>query len=163
MTDIRQQAERRYEREQEELREQAERQKKAEKESGIRSHITAIQRQRDEERKAQARRDAAQEADELAVQRYEIEQRMEQEAMALNRSVAELEALDRRHRDALRQAGQDVGHTRTLRSLLRRWFAHRLGGFNSPSGIIGTHPTGKERTLAERDPLSQAGNRGDVA
>lgn len=66
-----------------------------------------------------------------------------------------LEALDRRHRDALHRAGRDVGHSNSLRTLLPRWFAHRFGGFGSLTGISGSHPSGKERTLAERDTLAK--------
>jgi hypothetical protein len=111
----------------------------------------------------QARKEAEVEANEVAVQRRELEELLERRAAALNHSLAELEALDRRHRDALRRAGRPVGHGQGLSTVIPRWFAHRFGGANSPTGIIGSHPTGKERTLAERDPLSQAGNRGDVA
>jgi hypothetical protein len=154
LTDLRQEAEQLYEQRLEELRKQAEKEKEAERERGIRSYIHRIETQRNEERSEQARREAAQEADELARERHELEERMEAEVAALNRSVSELESLDRRHRGALHRAGRDVGHGHSLRTLLPSWAKHRLGGFNSLLGIPGTHPSGKERTLAERDPLA---------
>lgn len=106
----------------------------------------------------QARKEAEAEALKLAVERYELEQRIEAEAMAVNRSLAELEALDRRHRDALRRAGRNPGHDNSLAVLLPRWFAHRFGGFGRVTGVPGGHPSGKDRLLHERDPMASADN-----
>lgn len=82
--------------------------------------------------------------------------RIERKASALNGSIAELEALDRRHRASLARAGRPVGHSGSLRTVLPRWFKHRFSGFNFPTGVTGSHPTGKDRTLADRDPLVSA-------
>jgi hypothetical protein len=132
----------------------AEREREAAEGSRLRDAIRRVKKHDAEIAAEQARREAAQEADELAVRRAELEGRMEAEATALNRSISELEALDRRHRDALRRAGRNPGHSNSLHTLLPRWFKHRFGGFNSPTGIPGSHPSGKEHTLPERDPLA---------
>lgn len=128
-------------------RKEAERSRLEDARRRIKQHDREIERE-------QARREAQVEADEIAVERHDLEERMEQEAAALNRSITELVALDRKHRDALRRAGRDVGHSNSLHVLIPRWFAHRFGGFRSLTGILGTHPSGKERTLAKRDPLA---------
>jgi hypothetical protein len=101
-----------------------------------------------------AKKEAGAEAGEVARERHELELLMEDQAEVLNRSIAELEDLDRRHRDALRRAGRNPGHDNALSGFLPRWFAHRFGGFGSVTGVPGAHPAGKERPLPERDPLA---------
>jgi len=101
-----------------------------------------------------AKKEAGAEAGEIARERHELELLMEDQAAALNRSIAELEDLDRRHRDALRRAGRNPGHEHSPRTLLPTWFAHRFGGFNAVTGVPGGHPSGKERPLQERDPMA---------
>jgi hypothetical protein len=103
---------------------------------------------------AEARRDAAAEADELAQERHVLEERMEREAMALSHSFYEPEELSRRHTDALRRAGRDVGHNHSIRLFLPTWFQHRFGGHGSLVGVPGSPAGGRERTLPERDPLA---------
>lgn len=112
MTDqkLREQAELRYEREQQEQRRREEAEREAERESGIRSHIETIQRQRDEERREQARREAKREADALALRRSEIERGMGDHLAAYMRDRAELLALDAEHRKLLREAGEYTEH-----------------------------------------------------
>jgi len=101
-----------------------------------------------------AKKEAGAEAGEIARERHELELLMEDQAAALNRSIAELEDLDRRHRYALRRAGRNPGHEHSPRTLLPTWFAHRFGGFNAVTGVPGGHPSGKERPLQERDPMA---------
>ena len=132
----------------------AEREKEAEKETRVRSAIERIKKQDREITAERARKQAEAEAEEIAAERHALEERMEAEAMALNRSIAELEALNLRHTDALRRAGRKVGHGHSLRALLPTWFKHRFGGFNAITGVPGSPAGGRERTLAERDPLA---------
>ena len=73
--------------------------------------------------------------------------------------MANTAELDRKHHAVLRRAGRNVGHSNSLRVFLPGWFAHRLGDHGSLAGIPGTHPSGRERTLAERDPLLQRQRR----
>ncbi len=153
---LREQAELRYEQEQQEQRRRAE----ADKERGIRDHIEAIQKQRDQERREQARKEAEAEAEEFSARRHDLAGELEEAAASVNRKLAEYEALDRRHRDALRRAGRNPGHDNSLAVLLPRWFAHRFGGFGRVTGVPGGHPSGKDRPLPERDPMASPGQRG---
>lgn len=136
-------------------RQDAERRAEQEREGRLQDAITRVKANDAEIAAEHARKEAAAEAQEFARQRHELEQRMEAEAMALNRSIAELEALDRRQRDALRRGGKNPGHDNALFSFLPRWFAHRFGGFNSVTGVPGGHPSGKDRPLPERDPMAR--------
>lgn len=76
--------------------------------------------------------------------RCATEKQMEGTVQALARQLDELGVLDSQQRTALRDAGRNIGHDHSLRTLLPRWIAHRLGGFNSVTGIQGAHPTGKD-------------------
>ena len=125
-----------------------------EREGRLRDAIARVKEQDREVAAEQARRDAGAEAEKLAVERYELEQRIEAEGVALNRSIAALEALDRRQRAALRRSGRNPGHDHSLAVLLPRWFAHRFGGFGRITGVPGGHPSGKDRPLPERDPMA---------
>lgn len=57
----------------------------------------------------------------------------------------------------VRRAGRPVDHSNSLKRIIPRWFGHRFGKGNSLTGVPGSHPgSGKDRTLAERDPLARA-------
>ena len=70
----------------------------------------------------QARREAEVEADDLARERYELEERLEGEAMAVNRTLSELQSLHKRQGDALRRAGRPLGHDYRLTDLITAWW-----------------------------------------
>jgi hypothetical protein len=107
---LREQAELRYEREQQEQRLREEAEREADKESGIRDHIERIQRQRDEERREQARKEAKRKADALASRRAEIEREMGDHLATYMRARADLLALDAEQRGLLREAGEHTTH-----------------------------------------------------
>jgi hypothetical protein len=158
---LREQAELRYEQEQREQRLRAEAEREAEKESGIRDHIERIQKQRDEERREQARQGAEVEADDLARERYELEERLEEAAMTMNRTLAELQSLHGRQGDALRRAGRPLGHDYRLSDVITAWWKDRFGSPNSltstPVGhmdSMGRHEERKRKSLPELDPLA---------
>lgn len=153
---LREQAELRYEAEQEDQRRREEAERQADRESGIRSHIETIQKQRDEERREQARREAEVEAAEIARLRYELEERIEAEAMAVNRSLAELQFLHKRQADALRRAGRPLGHGHGLTDLITPWWRDRFGGFNSLTGTPSPHFNSEGLPLPQRDPLASS-------
>jgi len=109
----------------------------------------------------QARREAEVEADEIAAQRYELEERLEGEVMAVNRSLSELQSLHKRQGDALRRAGRPLGHDYRLSDVITAWWKDRFGSPNSltstPVGhmdSMGRHEERKRKSLPERDPLA---------
>ncbi len=102
----------------------------------------------------QARREAEVEADEIAAQRYELEERLEGEVMAVNRSLSELESMHKRQGDALRRAGRPLGHDYRLTDLITGWWKDRFGGFNSLTGTPSPHFNSQDRPLPERDPMA---------
>jgi predicted ATPase len=162
---LRDQAETLYEREQEELREQAERRKEADREQGIRSHISRIQKQRDEERRAQARRAAAAEAESLSIERYTKAERCEELIVSLDKALAEYADIHDKHVGAMVRAGLDREELNSLRrrfrAMIPTWVKDRLGGHNSITGIGGSrrdslgHSAARiPMSLAERDELA---------
>jgi hypothetical protein len=113
-------------------------------------------RQHDREREMErARKTAAQEADDLSRRRHELEERLEAEVGTVNRSLAELEALDRRHQDALRRAGRQLDHGQRLGDVIARWWRARFGGWNSLTGTPSPHWNAQEGPLHELDPLTR--------
>ena len=102
----------------------------------------------------QARREAGAEAREIARQRYELEERLEGEAMAVNRTLSELESMHQRQGDALRRAGAPLGHDYRLTDLITGWWKDRFGGFNSLTGTPSPHFNSQDRPLPERDTLA---------
>jgi hypothetical protein len=85
----------------------------AEREAERARRLVALERelsaQREDEERAlmekRGHREAAALADRLALERRILEERIEEDALALNRDLTELEALHRRQSDALRRAG----------------------------------------------------------
>jgi chromosome segregation ATPase len=152
---LREQAELRYEQEQQEQRLREEAEREADKERGIRDHIERIQKQRDEERREQTRKEAEAEAEEIARERYGLEERFEAEAMTMNRTLSELQSLHGRHADALRRAGRPLGHDYRLTDLITGWWKDRFGGFNSLTGTPSPHFNAEDKPLPERDPLAR--------
>jgi len=102
----------------------------------------------------QARRDAEAEAGEIAARRYELAEEMEEAAASVNRKLAEYEALDRRHRDALRRAGRPLGHDYRLTDVITGWWKDRFGGFNSLTGTPAPHWNSEGIPLHEADPMA---------
>ncbi len=102
-----------------------------------------------------SRQGAEVEADEIARERYELEERLEGEAMAVNRSLSELQSLHKRQGDALRHAGRPLGHDYRLTDLITGWWKDRFGSFNSLTGTPSPHFNSQDRPLHERDPLSR--------
>ncbi len=103
-----------------------------------------------------SRQGAGVEADDLARERYELEERLEGEAMAVNRSLAELESMHQRQGDALRHAGRPLGHDYRLTDLITGWWKDRFGGFNSLTGTPSPHFNAEDKPLPERDPLARS-------
>jgi vacuolar-type H+-ATPase subunit I/STV1 len=144
---------------------EVEKEREAEKESRRREQAEASRltdarkriKQHDREiAQEQARKEAEAEATDLARQRHELEERLEREAAALNLSLADLEALDRRHLDALRRAGRPPGHGQHLAALITRWWLARFGGWNSLTGTPSPHWNAEDRPLPESDPLASS-------
>jgi len=102
----------------------------------------------------QARREAAVEAKEISARRYELAEEMEEAAASVNRKLAEYEALDRRHRDALRRAGRPLGHDYRLTDVITGWWKDRFGGFNSLTGTPAPHWNSEGIPLHEADPMA---------
>ncbi|MEJ7871287.1 MAG: hypothetical protein WKF67_03430 [Rubrobacteraceae bacterium] len=103
----------------------------------------------------QSRQGAGVEADDLARERYELEERLEGEAMSMNRTLSELESLHKRQGDALRHAGRPLGHDYRLTDLITAWWRARFGGWNSLTGTPSPHFNAEDRPLQERDALSR--------
>lgn len=103
-----------------------------------------------------SRQGAEVEAAELSKERYELEERLESEAMAVNRTLAELESLHQRQGDALRHAGRPLGHDYRLTDLITGWWKDRFGGFNSLTGTPSPHFNAEDKPLPERDPLARS-------
>ena len=103
-----------------------------------------------------SRQGAEVEAAELSKERYELEERLESEAMAVNRSLSELESLHKRQGDALRHAGRPLGHDYRLTDLITGWWKDRFGGFNSLTGTPSPHFNSQDRPLPERDPMARS-------
>jgi hypothetical protein len=75
-----------------------------------------------------ARRDAAAQAHALAIHRYELAERLEQEAATLNRMLTEYVAVSQRHIEARDEAGLLTEEGRDVQDLLAEWFASRFAG-----------------------------------
>ena len=155
MTDqkLREQAERLFEKEQEELRRREEQEREADRERGILSYVEKIKKDDAERERQQARRAAADEAETLARQRYALAQRIEDHATTLNDALGEYVALHERHVAAMVRAGLDRNEVgalrRRFRSMLPTWAKDRFGGRGSVLGIEGTR----------RDSFGHAGER----
>ena len=109
MTDLRQQAEALYGREQEELRRREQRERESQKEQGIRSHIGRIQQQRNEERKEQARKEAAAEAEELAAELHQQGEMLQDHAEGMRSMIEDYAELRDRLMAARRRSGRELG------------------------------------------------------
>jgi len=141
--------------------ERAERESEQANESRI---MDARRRIKEDDARAAAERSrqgAGVEADDLARERYELEERLEGEAMAVNRTLSELQSLHKRQGDALRRAGRPLGHDYRLTDLITAWWKDRFGSPNSltstPVGhmdSMGRHEERKRKSLPERDPLA---------
>ncbi len=103
-----------------------------------------------------SRQGAEVEAAELSKERYELEERLESEAMAVNRTLAELDSMHQRQGDALRRAGRPLGHDYRLTDLITGWWKDRFGGFNSLTGTPSPHFNAEDKPLPERDPLARS-------
>ncbi len=136
-------------------RQDAERRAEQEQEGRLQDAIARVKAQDREIEREQARRDAEAEAGEIARERYELEQRIEAEGAALNRSLAELESLDRRQRDALHRAGRSIGHDHRLTDVITGWWRARFGGWNSITSTPSPHFNAEDRPLPERDPMAR--------
>ena len=131
------------------------------RESRISDAIQRVKMQDREIAREEARQEAEAEAAEIAVQRHDLEARMEQEAKALSNSLKELEALHTKHASALRRAGRPLGHEYRLTDVVKAWWRDRFGGPNSLTGTptghmdaMGRHEERRRKSLPERDPLA---------
>ncbi len=104
----------------------------------------------------QARREAGVEADDLARERYGLEERFEVEAMSMNRTLSELQSLHGRYADALRRAGRPLGHGYRLPDLIARRWRQFFGGWNSVTDTPAPHWNSEDRPLPEADPLARS-------
>jgi hypothetical protein len=140
----------------------------AEREAERARRLVALERelsaQREDEERAlmekRGRREAAALADRLALERRILEERIEEDALALNRDLTELEALHRRQSDALRRAGLPLPADYSLREVVtvrwRQWF----GGQGNLTGTPAAHWSSEDVPLHERDPLAQVRREG---
>ncbi len=103
-----------------------------------------------------SRQGAEVEADELSKERYELEERLESEAMAVNRTLSELQSLHGRHVDALRHAGRPLGHDYRLTDLITGWWRARFGGWNSITSTPSPHHNAEDRPLPAMDALARS-------
>jgi hypothetical protein len=158
--ELRTEAEQLYERRLDVLQKKAKQEQEAEREKGIRSAIKDIQEQRRKERIARDRKEAAARADELSRQRYELEKRIEDEAMQLRRSLNELESLHSRQGNTLREAGRPLDHGFGFQEMISTRFRQWFGGWNSLTGVPSPFHGAQDLPLYERDSLASPGEDG---
>jgi seryl-tRNA synthetase len=159
-SDLEQRALRLLEEEENRNRNIAARRREQEREGRLKSAIEKVKKQDREQRVAQDRKEAEARVAELGHERYELEERIEAEARALNRSLNELQNLHDKQLSAMRRAGLST-EGRNLSEVVTQWWKDRFG---SPNSITGT-PTGHmdsagryqeriRKSLAERDTLA---------
>lgn len=156
MSDIRQQAERLLEEEDLRAERRAREESEERHEARLQGAIGTIQRLRDEEAAATARKQAADEAEELAARRYALGEELEQAVANVNRLLGEYGSVDRRQRDAIRRAGRPQ-LTGRPHDTVTPWFRQRFGGFDSLTGTPAPHYADPDRPLPERDGLARKG------
>jgi hypothetical protein len=136
----------------------------AEMEAERARRLVALERelsaQREDEERARmekrGRHEAAALADRLALERRILEEKIEEDALAMNRDLTELEVLHRKQSDALRRAGLPLPADYSLREVVtvrwRQWF----GGQGNLTGTLAAHWSSEDVPLHERDPLARA-------
>ncbi len=133
----------------------AESQRERSEESRLQDAIRRVRRHDREIEAERRRKEAAAEADALARERHELEERLEAEVGTINRSLAELERLDARHRDALRRAGRQLAQGQRLANVISKWWRARFGGWNALTGTPSPHWNTQTGPLHELDPLTE--------
>lgn len=126
MTDLRKEAERLYELEQEELRLAEEREREAEKERGIRGHIDHMKKMRAEEAERAARVEAKRKADVLASRMGETEREADRIMGELMDVIGTLRSLDAERAALLDRAGER--RTEPVDSRIKPWVRGHMGG-----------------------------------
>ncbi len=150
------------------LGKQAEARIAAEREAERERRLVALERElaarrEDEERalmEKRGRHEAAALADRLALERRTLEQRIEEDAIALNRDFAELEDLHRRQSDALRRAGLPLPLGYSLPEVVAARWRHWFGGPGNLTGTPAPHWSSEDVPLHERDPLARVQREG---
>ena len=91
--------------------------------------------------------------EELARERYRLEERAEDQMTALLETLGELRALDERQRRAAGAAGVRGATLRVSQGVVASWLSSRLGGNGGFVRLV--KPLGFEKPLPELDPLAK--------
>ena len=159
---VEQRAVRLLEQEDQRSRDIAARRAAQEKDGRLKDAIERVKQQDAEARVAQSKKEAEARAADLSHKRYELEERIEAEAMQLRRSLGELESLHARHLATMREAGRSVDssfHGSTLTDLITERFRQWFGGWNSLTGTPAPLHVIEDLPLPERDGLATPGRK----
>lgn len=155
LTDLREQAERLIEEEDRAAAESIADQTIAEEEGRLQGAIKRIQDQRRAEAAERERQSHTRKSDELGVERRELEDHMEGDAISFLRNLKKLEALNTEHQNELRLAGRPTSrpYHDSLEVVVSSWLADKYHGSLTARTLSSPWPV-SDKTLAERDKLT---------